>query len=267
MKFRLKSSVVNVKYTFPKKFTYSDKCKTQIKNNIFKIQEVFMADIKIKNLYVGHDTREGWQFSPNSAGGVSVQLDFVNLSGKTIKYADFYFIPYNAVGDAVSCRTRRQSERGVQCTGPLENGLWKRGMVFSNAWYNNSIKTVKITKIDIQYIDGSKTEISESEVEFDTSPPPAPASSGGCYVATAVYGSYDCPQVWTLRRYRDNTLNNTWYGRMFIHLYYAVSPTLVKWFGNTNWFKRMWHNKLDKLVAKLQANGVKDTPYKDIFWK
>ena len=30
-------------------------------------------------------------------------------------------------------------------------------------------------------------------------------SSGGCYVATAVYGSYDCPQVWTLRRYRDYT--------------------------------------------------------------
>ena len=28
-------------------------------------------------------------------------------------------------------------------------------------------------------------------------------SSGGCYVATAVYGSYDCPEVWVLRRYRD----------------------------------------------------------------
>ena len=36
-------------------------------------------------------------------------------------------------------------------------------------------------------------------------------SSGGCYVATAVYGSYDCPQVWTLRRYRDDTLAETWY--------------------------------------------------------
>ena len=42
------------------------------------------------------------------------------------------------------------------------------------------------------------------------------SSSGGCYVATAVYGSYDCPQVWTLRRYRDYTLAETWYGRAFI---------------------------------------------------
>lgn len=62
--------------------------------------------------------------------------------------------------------------------------------------------------------------------------------SGPCYVATAVYGSYDCPQVWTLRRYRDYTLAETWYGRAFIRTYYAISPTLVKWFGHTEWFKK-----------------------------
>ena len=28
----------------------------------------------------------------------------------------------------------------------------------------------------------------------------------GCYIATCVYGSYDCPEVWTLRRFRDDTL-------------------------------------------------------------
>lgn len=88
----------------------------------------------------------------------------------------------------------------------------------------------------------------------------------GCYVATCVYGSYDCPQVWTLRRYRDNTLGATWYGRAFIRTYYAISPTLVKWFGNTNWFKKMWKGKLDRMVANLNANGVEDTPYEDRNW-
>lgn len=34
-------------------------------------------------------------------------------------------------------------------------------------------------------------------------------SPGRCYVATAVYGSYDCPQVWILERYRDYTLAET----------------------------------------------------------
>lgn len=92
------------------------------------------------------------------------------------------------------------------------------------------------------------------------------ASNGGCYVATAVYGSYDCPQVWTLRRYRDYTLAETWYGRAFIHTYYAISPTLVKWFGHTEWFKKMWKGKLDRMVANLKADGVEDTPYEDKVW-
>ena len=91
-------------------------------------------------------------------------------------------------------------------------------------------------------------------------------SRGGCYVATCVYGSYDCPQVWTLRRFRDDTLGSTWYGRLFIRTYYAISPTLVKWFGNTNWFKKLWKGKLDRMVAKLQNNGVEDTPYEDKEW-
>ena len=94
----------------------------------------------------------------------------------------------------------------------------------------------------------------------------AKKKSGGCYVATAVYGSYDCPQVWTLRRYRDDTLAATWYGRAFIHTYYAVSPTLVKWFGETQWFKNMWRGKLDRMVADLQQKGVESTPYNDRVW-
>ncbi len=95
---------------------------------------------------------------------------------------------------------------------------------------------------------------------------PANNSSGGCYVATAVYGSYDCPQVWTLRRYRDYSLAESWYGRAFIKTYYAISPTLVKWFGDTKWFKKMWKGKLDKMVSNLQSNGYASTPYDDKEW-
>ncbi len=96
--------------------------------------------------------------------------------------------------------------------------------------------------------------------------PSAESDVGGCYVATAVYGSYDCPEVWTLRRYRDYTLAETWYGRTFIRTYYAFSPTLVKCFGRTKWFKKMWKGKLDRMVANLKADGVEDTPYEDRKW-
>ncbi len=107
--------------------------------------------------------------------------------------------------------------------------------------------------------------INENFGPADVSGKPVGAT-GGCYVATAVYGSYDCPEVWTLRRYRDETLGSTWYGRLFIRLYYAISPTLVKWFGNTNWFKKMWKGKLDKMVKNLNDKGVENTPYEDKDW-
>ena len=111
-------------------------------------------------------------------------------------------------------------------------------------------------------------KIKELDPNYVIPPRPTPkAKSGGCYVATCVYGSYNCPEVWTLRRYRDDTLGSTWYGRTFIRIYYAISPTLVKWFGHTAWFKKMWKGKLDKMVKNLQEKGVENTPYDDKDWR
>ena len=122
------------------------------------------------------------------------------------------------------------------------------------AAFLTELKQIKEVHADLAYLDELITKNSEQK------------ATGGCYVATAVYGSYDCPQVWTLRRYRDYTLAETWYGRAFIHTYYAISPTLVKWFGHTEWFKKMWKGKLDRMVANLKADGVEDTPYEDRKW-
>ena len=85
----------------------------------------------------------------------------------------------------------------------------------------------------------------------------------GCYVATCVYGSYDCPEVWVLRRFRDNFLAKHWLGRRFIDLYYATSPTVVKYFGECNFFNRFFKGRLDRFVAYLQKKGYEKTPYKD----
>jgi len=95
---------------------------------------------------------------------------------------------------------------------------------------------------------------------------PRRPSAGGCYVATCVYGSYDCPEVWTLRRYRDDELASTWYGRAFIHTYYTVSPTIVKLLGNRRWFKNFWKKKLDIMVDRLHSKGFDNTPYEDKDW-
>ncbi|MBQ7102291.1 MAG: DUF2726 domain-containing protein [Clostridia bacterium] len=92
---------------------------------------------------------------------------------------------------------------------------------------------------------------------------PASQKKSGCYIATCVYGAYDCPPVWTLRRYRDYTLSKTWYGKAFIQIYYSISPTLVRWFGSNKWFKKCFKKYLDIIVSKLHQQGFEDTPYKD----
>ena len=93
-----------------------------------------------------------------------------------------------------------------------------------------------------------------------------PARRSGCYVATCVYGSYDCPEVWTLRRYRDTKLSKSFLGRAFIRFYYAVSPSFVKLFGKTKMFNFIFKKKLDRIVLKLNENGFDNTPYKDKQW-
>lgn len=93
--------------------------------------------------------------------------------------------------------------------------------------------------------------------------PKGKAKSKGCYVATSVYGSYDCPQVWVLRRFRDNYLDKHWAGRRFIDAYYAVSPKAVALFGKRRWFNSFFKKRLDKLVCHLQSKGYEETPYVD----
>jgi hypothetical protein len=76
-------------------------------------------------------------------------------------------------------------------------------------------------------------------------------SVSACYVATCVYGSYDCPEVLTLRRFRDNSLSTSFFGRCFIRAYYAVSPRVVAIFGKKEWFHKLFRPVLNKLVHML----------------
>ena len=87
--------------------------------------------------------------------------------------------------------------------------------------------------------------------------------NNGCYIATCVYGSYDCPEVWTLRRFRDYTLDESFYGRLFIKCYDAVSPTVVKLFGKQTWFQNFWRKHLTNWVRRLNEKGVEYTEYID----
>lgn len=106
--------------------------------------------------------------SPNSAGGVDLNVKWTNMSDKTIKYITFTAYPVNAVGDVVYSDINRYALgkfRGQE-TGPIEKGQGnKAGWVFENAWYNNTIIKANLTQIDIEYMDGTRQILNQEEIE------------------------------------------------------------------------------------------------------
>lgn len=91
-----------------------------------------------------------------------------------------------------------------------------------------------------------------------------PFNKKGCDIVTAVYGSYDCPEVWVLRRYRDSVLNSNLLGKVFIKFYYVISPAVVKLFGDSITFNHFWKKRLDRLVSRLQKNEINSGEHRDI---
>lgn len=135
---------------------------------------------------------------------------------------------------------------------------------FFNGYTHYDEHGKKVGSSDPGFFKSYSNNISDdSHMGMNSSKSSSSSGSQGCYVATCVYGSYDCPQVWTLRRFRDGVLSKSKSGRAFIKAYYAISPTIVKYFGNTMLFKKMWRGVLDKMVNDLNEKGVGNTPYYD----
>ena len=261
------------------KFTKSDKiphCTPNTPNKIYVsvihiCHEEYDMEASKRAMMMGQTDLVKKYVEGSGSGDYGVELEVEYFSGKSIKSINVFLQPLNSVFDEVG-----EYEK-VTINGPIDTGT--SGTIYFELWDDDdyTVSSARIEGLIVNFMDGTSEFYKENDIASKKSAVQSNATtnsnssnntteSGGCYVATAVYGSYDCPEVWTLRRYRDYTLAETWYGRAFVRTYYAISPTLVKWFGHTEWFKKMWQGKLDRMVAKLQANGVESTPYEDRNW-
>ena len=77
-------------------------------------------------------------------------------------------------------------------------------------------------------------------------------NSGGCYIATMIYGDYDHPQVMVLRNFRDTYLAKREWGKRFIRFYYKHSP---------GWVERLKNHKRINQAIKLILDSFVS------FWK
>ena len=70
-----------------------------------------------------------------------------------------------------------------------------------------------------------------------------------CFIATALYGQ-DSRKTMLLRNYRDQNLSNHWFGRIFVRVYYKISPYWVL-FMKSNKFAQMQTLHFVNLVVDL----------------
>lgn len=177
----------------------------------------------------------------------------------------------------INDQTHYYSER-IERDKKVHNILEEAGIPILTLWTNfginadyikkriEELRTAPVVrKHNFPFNDSTQTYDSEKQPIHETKgfPINGKRKTSGCYIATCVYGSYDCPQVWTLRRYRDDYLAQTRCGRLFIKLYYAISPSIVKCFGKFRFFHRFFKKYLDKKVARLMKNGYDNTSYVD----
>ena len=88
-------------------------------------------------------------------------------------------------------------------------------------------------------------------------PPANKEKMSGCYIATAVYGDYDNDKVLILRDFRDRQLKSSSIGRLFIHIYYSVSPVLADFIRNKpNINNVIKLSVLDPLVSFLSNSRI-----------
>ncbi|NND54907.1 MAG: hypothetical protein HKN56_08065, partial [Gammaproteobacteria bacterium] len=76
---------------------------------------------------------------------------------------------------------------------------------------------------DLLFDSGNLTVLVETPDE-----PTLGSSSGGCFIATAAYGSHMAPEVTLLRQFRDTRLLTNRPGRWFVRQYYRYSPAAAE---------------------------------------
>jgi len=74
---------------------------------------------------------------------------------------------------------------------------------------------------------------------------------GGCFIATAVYNSYEAPEVLVLRKFRDDVLIPSFIGQIFVKLYYTFSPPMAEFISSKTKLKVVIREKILSPFVKL----------------
>lgn len=149
------------------------------------------------------------------------------------------------VGETVTCTAGLGPDAVKIITAKIDNGMveieWDTALsgVGYNIYHNGIFieyttgtlftekNALKTDEYGVASVDADGNETLKMVTVKDTVPAAGSSSNGGCFIATAAFGSYEAPAVKTLRTFRDRVLLSTAPGRAFVAAYYQISPPLA----------------------------------------
>ena len=82
--------------------------------------------------------------------------------------------------------------------------------------------------------------------------------AGGCFIASAAYGSYQDDSVIILQWWRDSVLTKSHVGRMLISAYYKISPGIADWISIRESRKTIARAMLKPIVLAAKRRKFED---------
>jgi len=80
------------------------------------------------------------------------------------------------------------------------------------------------------------------------------SGGGGCFIATAAYGTPFAQEIYVLRHWRDNKLAKSQTGRHVIQAYYELSPPLAEIVAKSEILKELIRRALSPIITYLKKN-------------
>jgi len=108
-------------------------------------------------------------------------------------------------------------------------------------------------KAQLNYND-TEIEVEGTTIQFTTDKPSTPSPSGGCFIATAAYGTPTAEQIDVLREFRDVVLLESAAGSQFVALYYQLSPPVADFISGSSFLRTLVRELLvDPIVWVVEA--------------
>jgi len=124
-------------------------------------------------------------------------------------------------------------------------------------WTGNDVSTIAAptaatTTITLNPAAGKDYEITANFQTKSVTPP----SGGGCFIATAAYGTPTAEQLDVLREFRDDVLLKSTMGSRLVDLYYKVSPPIANFISEHSFVRTLVRELVvDPVVWLLKATG------------